>query len=99
MTELRIGDQLIRFDREATVAAYSDVPQGWADQCSCSGCRNFARQRKTAYPTEFRDLLNTVGIDPAKKVNLFTTGLVGNSTSMVGGSISWVNCWKRAKAL
>jgi hypothetical protein len=67
VTELRIGDQLIRFDREATIAAYSAVTQGWADRCTCSGCRNFARQRDRVYPIEFRNLLNTLGIDPAKE--------------------------------
>jgi hypothetical protein len=67
VSELRIGDQLVHFDREPTVAAYSAVTQGWADRCTCSGCRNFARQRETAYPPEFRNLLNAFGIDPAKE--------------------------------
>ncbi len=67
MKELRIGDQLIRFDREGTVVAYSAVTQGWADRCTCSGCRNFALQRDGMYPAEFRDLLSTLGIDAAKE--------------------------------
>ncbi len=67
MTELRIGDQLIRFNRDATVAAYSQVSQGWADRCTCQGCHNFARQRNTIYPASFFDLLNTLGIDQAKE--------------------------------
>ena len=67
MTELPIGDQLIRFDREATSAAYSTVSQGDADRCGCQGCRNFAIQRNAIYPPEFRDLLNKIGIDPTKE--------------------------------
>jgi hypothetical protein len=67
MIELRIGDQLIRFDREATVAAYSQVEQGGADRCSCSGCRNFALLRDKIYPDTFRELLDKLGIDPKKE--------------------------------
>jgi hypothetical protein len=67
MTELRIGDQLIRFDRDATVLAYSQIPQGDADRCDCSGCRNFALQREKIYPDAFRALLNVLGIDHHKE--------------------------------
>jgi hypothetical protein len=67
MTELRIGDQLIRFDREATIAAYSQVEQGGADRCSCSGCRNFALLRDKIYPDAFLELLDKLGIDPTKE--------------------------------
>jgi hypothetical protein len=67
MTELRIGDQLIRFDREATIAAYSQIAQGGSDKCTCQGCRNFALQRERVYPAEFLEIINTLGIDPAKK--------------------------------
>jgi hypothetical protein len=67
MTELRIGDQLIRYDREATIAAYSQVEQGGAGRCSCSGCRNFARLRDKIYPDAFRELLDKLGISPKKE--------------------------------
>jgi hypothetical protein len=67
MIELRIGDQLIHYDREATVAAYSQVQQGGAGRCSCSGCRNFALLRDKIYPDAFRELLDKLGIDPNKE--------------------------------
>ena len=67
MTELRLGDQLYRFDRGATIAAYSALSEGWADRCTCSGCRNFVRQRGSIYPAEFSALLETLGIDPHKE--------------------------------
>jgi hypothetical protein len=67
MTELRIGDQLIRFNRNATIAAYAQIQNGGADRCTCSGCRNFARLRDDIYPNAFRDLLNTLGIDVKKE--------------------------------
>jgi len=78
MTELRIGDQLIRFDREATIAAYSQVPHGDADRCSCSGCRNFALLRGKIYPDAFRELLDKLGIDPKKEGEAVHYGPKGN---------------------
>jgi hypothetical protein len=84
MTELRIGDQLISFDREATAAAYSQVSQGWADRCTCQGCRNFVLQRDRIYPVEFRDLLSTLGINPAKEGEAVHDGPTGDFHSYGG---------------
>ena len=67
MNQLRIGDQLIRYDRTATVAAYSQMKQAGADLCTCSGCRNFALLRDKVYPDRFRELLKTLGIDARKE--------------------------------
>lgn len=67
MTELRIGDQLIRFDREATLTSYLAIRQGDADRCGCQGCRNFAIQRNAIYPQGFRALLDNMGIDLTKE--------------------------------
>jgi hypothetical protein len=69
MEELRLGDQLIRYDHEATVAAYSAAPS--SDRCGCVHCRNFAAQRDTVFPPEFRALLTLLGIDPNKEGALY----------------------------
>ena len=79
MAELRIGDQLIRFDHEATAAAYSAVSQGDADRCGCQGCRNFVIQRNAIYPPEFRDLLNKIGIDSTKEAEAVHYGPKDNA--------------------
>ena len=67
MTEVHISDQLVRFDHDATVSVYSQISQGEADCCPCSGCRNFRLLRNTAYPDTFRAVLSTLGIDPNKE--------------------------------
>jgi|SRR5579864_2566128 len=85
MTELRIGDQLIRFDRDATVGAYSQMQNGGADRCSCSGCRNFAQLRDDVYPKEVRDLLNTLGIDAIKEAEAVHDGPVKGNLHHYGG--------------
>jgi hypothetical protein len=71
MDELRLGDQLIRYDREATVSAYTAVLSGDADRCNCIYCRNFAAQRATIYPQAFRALLDQLGIDPNKEGEIY----------------------------
>jgi hypothetical protein len=64
LTELKVGDQAIRYDREATEAIYNARTQGFAEKCGCAFCRNFAAQREKIYPQSFRALLEEIGIDP-----------------------------------
>ncbi|MDR3700178.1 MAG: hypothetical protein P4L56_11115 [Candidatus Sulfopaludibacter sp.] len=45
MTEARAGDQVVRYDREATAAIYAGLKHGFAEECGCVFCRNFAAQR------------------------------------------------------
>ena len=71
MEELRLGDQFVRYDREATVAAYGALAPGGADRCGCVYCRNFAVQRADVYPQAFRTLLDNLGIDANKEGSLY----------------------------
>jgi hypothetical protein len=72
VTELRIGQQLVRIDTEATAALYrsADTHAG-ANECTCASCRNFAEQRATAYPDSFVALLRKLGVDSAKELEAF----------------------------
>ena len=85
MTEMRIGDQTIRYDRDATAAIYGTVEQGDAEQCGCIFCKNFAVQRNVAYPPSFRALLEQLGIDPNKEGAAFEYGPVGDGCHLYGG--------------
>lgn len=67
MTEMGIGDQTIRYDRDVTVAAYGTVEQGDAERCGCTFCKNFAAQRNLVYPTSFGSMPEQLGIDPNKE--------------------------------
>jgi len=84
MAELRVGDQLVRFDRESTVNAYSQVAKGWADTCGCLGCQNFRLLRDRVYPEAFRSLLVTIGIDGSKESKAIHYGPVGERHSYGG---------------
>ena len=72
VTELRIGQQLVRVDIDATAALYSNAEtRAGSDECSCASCRNFAAQRAKAYPDSFLTLLTKLGVDPAKELEAF----------------------------
>jgi hypothetical protein len=74
MEQKELGDQVIRYDREQTVRAYSPIERGEAERCGCSYCLNFAAQRTAAYPDDFRALLNELGIDPEKEGEVYECG-------------------------
>jgi hypothetical protein len=82
---LRIGDQLIRFDREQTVEAYKQIAQSWAERCKCVACRNFLAQRNTAFPGSFLNLLNHLGIDSSKEGEIFGCILMPSGKRHYGG--------------
>ena len=64
MTEMQVGDQTVRCDREATLAIYASLRAGWAEDCGCVGCKNLMVQRDVIYPVAFVELLKRLGIDP-----------------------------------
>jgi hypothetical protein len=74
MDELRIGNQIIRYDREMTIRPYASMERGDADRCGCSYCRNFAAQRLTVYPPSFLTLLDHLGVDPNKEGEVYECG-------------------------
>lgn len=85
MTELRIGDQTIRYDRQATAAVYETIEFGCPEKCACGFCRNFAGQRDLAYPASFKALLKQLGIDPNKEGEVYEEGPVEDGFHLYGG--------------
>jgi|SRR5579864_174575 len=91
MEELRLGDQLVRYDREATVKAYNTLSSGGAERCNCLYCRNFAAQRGTVYPASFRAFLDQLGIDPNKEGEVYdAAGPCGLASRPIGGWLYFV---------
>ena len=76
MTEVRIGDQTIRYDRDATAAVYGTVEHGDTERCGRIFCKNFAVQRDLVYPPSLRALREQMGIDPNKKGEAFEYDLI-----------------------
>src|SRR5437879_3879445 len=85
MTKLRLGDQLVRYDRDATLSAYAHLQQGWAEKCGCSGCRNFIAAREQVFPDAFRTVLAELGIDLSKEGEAIHHGPVEGNLHFYGG--------------
>lgn len=85
MTELRLGDQLVRYDRDATLTAYVRLKRGSAEMCGCNVCRNFLAQRDSVYPQHFLKLLDQLGIDLTKEGDLYEEGPLADNVQPSGG--------------
>jgi hypothetical protein len=90
MTEMRVGDQIIRYDRDATAAVYGTLEHGDAEECGCTFCKNFAVQRELIYPPSFRALLEQLGVDPNKEGEIFECGPVKDGCHLYGGWFHFV---------
>jgi len=95
MKQIQAGDQIIRYDREQTRAAYSMMKTGDADRCGCASCLNFAAQRHAAFPDHFRQLLAQLGIDPEKEGEAYECGPDGEMR-VYGGWFYFVGEFVRA---
>jgi hypothetical protein len=78
MEQIRLGDQIVRYDSLRTRAAYAAMKNSSAQRCGCPYCRNFLAQRSTIYPEGFRILLDQLGIDPEKDGEVYE-GIIGSS--------------------
>jgi hypothetical protein len=83
--ELRLGDQLIRYDRAATIQAYAAITTDDAAECGCSFCRNFIANRPSIYPQTFLALLDQLGIDPSKEGEVYECGPAEDGKRVYGG--------------
>ena len=71
MKTIGFGLWTVTFDRKATTAAHTAMKSGGAEECRCGDCANFARQKPAPYPKEFLDLLNALGIDPQREIEVY----------------------------
>lgn len=66
-----IAGTSVSFDPEQTRRIYARIPCGGADTCNCQPCRNYRLVREVAYPPEFRALLDELGIDYRKELEVY----------------------------
>jgi hypothetical protein len=65
------GQWKFTVNRDETEFAFSKIELGGADSCLCATCRNFSRARTRVFPVEFLMLLEQLGIDPRKEVEVY----------------------------
>jgi hypothetical protein len=93
MEELTLNDQVVVFDREATVSSYDSIEQGDADRCTCSNCQNFTRFRDVAYGPKLVALLERLGIDRFKESEAFLCGAEVDGRLPYAGWFPFVGEW------
>jgi hypothetical protein len=94
---LLVDGWTVRHDGAATVAYYQRAAQGDTCRCLCSGCRNFALQRSTAFPAEFLRLLDQLGIDPKQEHEAYEMGPASNGLRCYGGWLVFIGHFSRAE--
>jgi len=67
---VKIKDWNVEVDRESTEQAHRQKTAGFAT-CSCSYCAWFRDHRAELFPNEFLDVLQTMGIDPTKDIEVY----------------------------
>ena len=77
------GRWQIAFDRDETIRRYSLLPNG--NGCSCTDCKNFFMVGVDAYPKDFRDIADALGIDLSKPAELCHYGAPGTTMRLTGG--------------
>ena len=54
----------LHVDREATMNAYANIAETYADkQCTCTPCQNFRQVGRGVFPTEVMELFESLGVD------------------------------------
>lgn len=66
-----IAGASLSVDSDATRNAYARIARGGADSCNCLACRNYRLVREVAYPAEFRALLDELGVDYRKELEVY----------------------------
>ena len=79
------GEWKYTVDPHATRLAHQRFELGGADTCTCAGCRNFRLARSVVFPKAFLRLLDELGIDPLKDVEVYECGPTGPSRYYYGG--------------
>ena len=65
---------VLEVDRPATQAIYSDIPESGAVDCGCDDCLRFDEMRSILYPASVLEVLDRLGVDPGKEVEVMSFG-------------------------
>jgi len=68
-----------------TQQAYSNIPFGGADRCSCADCKNYVANRETIFPEELTQLFNELGIDYRKEIEIWAIQRLENGLHQISG--------------
>ena len=94
MTEITFHDWILECDVEATRETYQKVSQGSAEICACVYCKNFAALRDDLFQADFLELLNNLGVDYRKDVEIYHQATLEKEKHLYAG---WFHSIGRVK--
>jgi len=90
METIQIGPWIVKYDKEATCQAYSQIEIGATERCKCEPCQNFAAVREKVYPKEAIEIFNKLGIDYKKEVEVSHVWRISPGWHFYSGSFHFV---------
>ena len=61
----------VRYNAEKTAMLYHQIDFGCAESCTCEYCREFIKKRQKLFPRDFISILECLGINPVKEMEVF----------------------------
>ena len=93
----------LEVDRARTRAAHAQLTGGGAEECDCDPCKNFVAARNEIVVGELRSLLDSIGVDSSREVEVvhycrLPSGLhsYGGWFHAVGRITAGRDCWRDA---
>src|SRR5687768_14482682 len=90
MTSITYRDWILECDVDATSRAYGRILFGGAEECGCSGCRNFIEQREFIFPTEVLSLFAQLGINYKGDAEIYHVARLESGSHLYGGWFHFV---------
>lgn len=87
MDSIELGDWVIACDVAGTRAAYATLQRGYAEECGCLYCRNYASARPRVFPSEAVAAFDRMGIDMAREGEAYELGPVETASSIPPGLV------------
>ena len=89
LKKIHIGKWHLEVDTTSTRDVYERTLRGSPAACGCTICRNFAALGDAAFPSDFRDEAESLGIDPHKAAEIHEWFGFRDSHLNYGG---WFHC-------
>src|SRR5690349_13575629 len=82
---VKYKDWTFRVDKALTEQTYKGISGSGADTCGCNDCKNYVAYRDKVFLKEITDLLNQLGIDYKKEVEITNWETQPNGLHHIGG--------------
>jgi hypothetical protein len=82
---VNIGRWTLEVDRDATQAAFAEIPLGSPETCPCDYCKNLIAARHSAYPAEALEMFAKLGIDSRKEAETWQWNRLDSGLHFYGG--------------